>query len=164
MLIKFEQPIGPVGDVNELEYISALHQSDKTEIRRDASIRGTLLLPVAPFLTTTKHITAAEDIRSFLASRYGIVVTDEQVEQTILHGLGGGDVDGDQEVLDLMELVACLQIPVLLKAAQQHRTLPKGMIPAPDKLLEYALKIILHDVRITPSTMEQQCYGSHKLT
>lgn len=52
MLIKFEQPIGPVGDVNELEYISALHQSDKTEIRRDASIRGTLLLPVAPFLTT----------------------------------------------------------------------------------------------------------------
>lgn len=91
-------------------------------------------------------------------------MTDEQVEQTILHGLGGGDVDGDQEVLDLMELVACLQIPVLLKAAQQHRTLPKGMIPAPDKLLEYALKIILHDVRITPSTMEQQCYGSHKLT
>jgi len=44
MLIKFEQPIGAVADVNELEYISALHQSDKTDIRRDGSIRGKLLM------------------------------------------------------------------------------------------------------------------------
>lgn len=40
MLIKFEKPAGPVADVNELEYVSALHQSDKNEIRRDGSIRG----------------------------------------------------------------------------------------------------------------------------
>lgn len=76
------------------------------------------------------------------------MVTDQQVQETILQGLGGGD--GDQEVIDMMELVALLQIPVLVKGAYgaHGKALPKGVVPAPDKLLEFALKIILHDVSV----------------
>ena len=70
------------------------------------------------------------------------------MQETILHGLGGGS--GEQEVIDMMELVALLQIPVLVKGAYAARGkgLPKGVVPAPEKLLEFVLKIILHDVRM----------------
>jgi hypothetical protein len=36
----FEQLVGAAGDVKELEYISALHQTDPTEVRKDGSIKG----------------------------------------------------------------------------------------------------------------------------
>ena len=41
MLAAFEKLVGAAGDVRELEYISALHQTDPTEVRKDASIKGT---------------------------------------------------------------------------------------------------------------------------
>ena len=40
MATTFEQQIGAAGDVRELEYISALHQTTTEEVRRDASIKG----------------------------------------------------------------------------------------------------------------------------
>ena len=40
MSAAFEQLIGAAGDVRELEYISALHQTTTEEVRRDASIKG----------------------------------------------------------------------------------------------------------------------------
>jgi hypothetical protein len=88
----------------------------------------------------------AEDIRLFLSSRYGIRVTDEEVFSTILQGLGGGSEK--DECIDVMELVAILLIPTLIKAADQRGgyRLPSGVVPAPAGLLEYVLKIILHDV------------------
>lgn len=39
-LAPFDQLIGAPGDVMELEYISALHQTDVNEVRKDGSIRG----------------------------------------------------------------------------------------------------------------------------
>jgi hypothetical protein len=36
----FELLVGAPGDVKELEYISSLHQTDVTEVRKDASIKG----------------------------------------------------------------------------------------------------------------------------
>lgn len=37
---RFEQLVGAAGDVAELEYIAALHQTGD-EVRRDASLQGT---------------------------------------------------------------------------------------------------------------------------
>ena len=36
----FERPIGSTGDVLELEYVSALLQTDPFHLRKDGSIRG----------------------------------------------------------------------------------------------------------------------------
>lgn len=43
-------------------------------------------------------------------------MTDKQVRDTILTGFGGGSEE--HEVIDLMELVAMLLIPIFLKAAK----------------------------------------------
>lgn len=40
MPIRFERPVGAHLDLRELEYISALHQTD-AEVRTDASVTGT---------------------------------------------------------------------------------------------------------------------------
>lgn len=87
----------------------------------------------------------AEDIRVFLSSRYGIDVTDQEVKDTILQGLGGGN-----DVLDLMEVMACLLIPTFLKAFYQINgmPLPTHVVPTQDELLPLALKVILHDVSV----------------
>jgi hypothetical protein len=127
----FEQLIGAAGDVKELEYISALHQTDCDQLRRDCSIK-------------------ADDIRLFLSSRYGIVVDNETVDSLILSEFGGSGVTTlkkDEEVLDLMEIVALLIIPTLLKARLQAsgEDLPDGVIKTPPGLISYVLKMILHD-------------------
>lgn len=97
-----------------------------------------------------KNANPAADIRLFLSSRYGIIVTEEEVKESILGGLGGGEhyLEGDGDALDLMEVVACLLIPTLLKAAQQHQyiPLPSNVVPANEKLLETVWSIMLHDV------------------
>ena len=36
----FERPVGASADVAELEYISALHQTDVQELRQDGTIDG----------------------------------------------------------------------------------------------------------------------------
>jgi hypothetical protein len=40
MTLRFDRPVGTAGDVKELEYISALHQTDLKCMRTDGSIRG----------------------------------------------------------------------------------------------------------------------------
>ena len=40
MATPFAIPTGPPGDTAELEFISALHQTDPTCIRKDGSIKG----------------------------------------------------------------------------------------------------------------------------
>ncbi|CAB9504800.1 expressed unknown protein [Seminavis robusta] len=159
MAASFEQLVGAAADVRELEYVSALHQTDLEEVRKDASIR-------------------AEDIRLFLSSRYGIMVDDEKVRKTILNGLGGCDADAEDDdgVLDLMEVVAMLLIPIFLKAADTdtqelteeeflagmvvdtdqlqmsmhsiHKQMKRtdGLVPTPAGMMDYVLKMILHDV------------------
>jgi len=143
----FDQLCGAAGDVRELEYVSALHQTDRDELRRDASIRQ-------------------EDIRLFLSSRFGIVVDDATIQRMILGDLAGTgkgennpsltgegcDEEGEQ-VLDLMELVAVLFIPTFIKASLQlnGKALPQDVTRAPSGMLDYVLKMILHDTTGTSS-------------
>eukprot|EP00977_Amphora_coffeiformis_P021255 scaffold9085_cov215-Amphora_coffeaeformis.AAC.23 len=128
-MVVFECPIGAVADVKELEYVSALHQTAAV-VRRDGSID-------------------AADIKVFLRSRFGIEVTHREVCDTILQGMGGGN--DDEQVLDLMEVVAILLIPVLRKAAassatsqSQTSTIHNNM--PPENLIQSVLEMILFDV------------------
>ena len=43
MTIGFLRPTGAAADVKELEYVSALHQTDLKEMRMDGSITGTTI-------------------------------------------------------------------------------------------------------------------------
>jgi len=104
MAATFEALTGAAGDVKELEYISALHQT-REEVRRDASIRGELLLRqrilgnldrrTSYVFTIIFVVIQAEDVRLFLVSRYGIVVTDGQVRNVIFAGLAGSNEDDE---------------------------------------------------------------------
>jgi len=108
MTIGFDRPIGSAADAAELEYISALMQTKVGHLRLDGSIRS-------------------EDIVLFLSSRYGIRVSSEEVRKTIMTGMGGGG-DRDNACIDLMELVGCLLIPTLIKAAHPcYRTSVGGV-------------------------------------
>jgi hypothetical protein len=40
MTIVFDRNVGAAADVKELEYISALHQTDPSGVRTDGSIKG----------------------------------------------------------------------------------------------------------------------------
>ena len=124
-------------------------------------------------------------------SRYGIRVSEDEVNKTIIQGLGGGSDQDD--VLDLMEMVSMLLIPTILKAARKEYLREKseeghgddeqeelavleesarvdgsrgasvsnkmetgddGLVPTPRGLLDFVLKMILHDVSLTTS-----CWG-----
>lgn len=85
-----------------------------------------------------------EDIVTFLMSRYGIDISGEEVRRHVIRGLGGGDEEQDG-CIDLMELVAILLIPTLLKASSDE--LPQGVIEPRSGMLKYVLSMILHDVR-----------------
>ena len=76
-------------------------------------------------------------------SKYGISVTNEQVREYIFKGLAGGD--GEDEAMDILEIVAILMIPMLVKVSDgilgsrkrastlsddQERLLPPGTIIA----------------------------------
>ncbi|KAG7372979.1 hypothetical protein IV203_033703 [Nitzschia inconspicua] len=133
MTIVFERPVGASADLKELEYISALHQTCSTELRQDASI-------------------AAADIRLFLRSRYGILVEEDELQKTVISGLGGGD--SAEEIIDLMEVVCMLLIPTLIKAARVEtdddshlsNELPEGVIPPEADLIKKVLTMMLEDV------------------
>lgn len=94
--MKFTKPKGSTADLREIEYISALHQTGE-ELRKDGSID-------------------AADIKMFLISRYGIDVTKNEINATIMKGFGGGGIsEADGDTMDLTELVAMLLIPTLVK-------------------------------------------------
>ena len=113
------------------------------------------------------------DIMHFLSSRYGINVTKEEVKSTILRGLGGGE--SDEDCIDLMEMVAILMIPTLLKAKEQLKdyessndTVDDGVIDETEfiqpqrGLLNYVVSMILHDVTgsRTPKKLDRELLRS----
>ena len=59
-------------------------------------------------------------MKAFLVSRYGIEVTEDDVRATIFAGLAGGAVEEDA-CLDLVEVVAILVIPLLVKVRCRFR-------------------------------------------
>jgi hypothetical protein len=89
-----------------------------------------------------------EDIRLFLLSRYGIDVSVESVRKHILSGMGGGAED--TEVIDAMEVMAILMIPIVRKAAEMQKgiDLPPGILVPPKELLDLVLTMILTDVSV----------------
>lgn len=94
------------------------------------------------FLRCSTH--ADEDIVLFLLSRYGIVVTAEDVRKQVIRGLGGGDEEAD-DCIDLCEMVCMLLIPTLLKAVTDNDDLPEGVVHPKPGLVDYVLSMILHD-------------------
>ena len=133
--LKFELPVGPKADVEELLYVSALHQSNPYQNpRQDASIVST-------------------DIARYLISRHGIEVTDEIVQDVILAGFQ------TNTRLDLVELVTLLCIPQFCKIADTERLWGDKVhsdkennnesllhhVTSP-QLIEFVLKMILFDV------------------
>jgi len=131
--------VGPEADLREIEYLSAIHQSEGTSIRPDGTI-------------------SAADVRVYLRSRYGLYISKEEATQ-IVRGLGGtakvadadqndGDADDmdieknssnpnspvpttdgqdskhgagldDNNYLDLVQFLAILFIPTLQRAKRQ---------------------------------------------
>jgi hypothetical protein len=133
-MVAFDRPVGARPGTNEIKYICALHQSGEN-IRSDDSINN-------------------DDIQVYLLSRFDIKVTKE-IQTIIMDGIGGSS--NDDEVLDLMEVIAIILIPLLLKAAYVegsyddvenniHKTLPPGVLPPPSDLLADCANIIIHDV------------------
>jgi len=92
----FEGPVGANADVMELEYITALHQTDDAdhEAFTNASI-------------------GSSDVKYYLLSRYGIVTTEEVIRNLIFRGLAGGD--GEDDCIDIAEIVTILLIPFFSK-------------------------------------------------
>lgn len=70
-MVMFDRPIGAQADLNELEYVSTLHQTSPA-LRANATV-------------------SALDITRYLKSRYGIIAEDETIQELVL-GLGGGPV------------------------------------------------------------------------
>ncbi|CAJ1932922.1 unnamed protein product [Cylindrotheca closterium] len=59
----------------------------------------------------------AKDVRAFLLSRYGIELTKDQVRTVIFRGLAGGE--GEDDAIDILEIVAILMIPMLVKVSDE---------------------------------------------
>ena len=126
LLAPFEQLVGAAGDVKELEYVSALLQTDVEQLRLDASVQGERVLSFemdnASSCLNNSSFLLAEDIRLYLKSRHGVSIPPDEVQDRILEGLGGGSNQNDS--LDLMEIVALLLIPTLLKASYETKNAP----------------------------------------
>jgi hypothetical protein len=99
-------------DVRELEFVSALLQTDAT-LRSNGGIKSC-------------------DLVAYLCSRYGVVVDEEKIKNSIIHEMAGqvhhdkrdddDDKNGncDDAVLDICQLIALLLIPHLLEATQDE--------------------------------------------
>jgi hypothetical protein len=105
-------------------------------------------------------------------SRHGIKVTEQEVSETIMLGLGGSDY-GD-EPIDMVELVAILMIPTLLKSSRENDEagLPEKLVKPPPGLINRVLTMILEDVTgdSTPKKLDEdllrrifEAYGEYDL-
>jgi hypothetical protein len=122
MPIGFERIVGPKRDVHELEFISALLQTDLRTIRLDGSIK-------------------AYDIVQYLKSRYGVDASVETVRRWIVCDLAAStesdehlckqlsnnkqnkeqekdvdDDDGEEIVMDICQFASLMLAPELLEA------------------------------------------------
>lgn len=76
MVYSFDRPVGATGDVTELEYCSALHQTDAIGgIRKDFSIQGTDSLWCVTFVLYS---------RMYLASAAQFFLSSNQSQQMLI--------------------------------------------------------------------------------
>lgn len=78
MPISFKRPVGTKADIAELEYVSALLQTNRVSLRADGSL-------------------IARDVHLYLKSRHGINFSEESVQRFIIGELAGTCLDGDRE-------------------------------------------------------------------
>ena len=97
MRIGFDSPVGALRDTKELEYLSALFQTNQERLRSDGTIK-------------------ACDVVLYLRSRHGIVVDEDVVKDLILKELAGQTTNSESGVLDICQLTAILIIPELIEA------------------------------------------------
>jgi hypothetical protein len=136
MTITFDRPLGSPADLKELEYLSAISQT-APELRQDASIDGksgkwqkfeerAYWSDYAPALLFLNHHRVASDIANLLLSRHGLLVDTEVVEQSILVDLCGEfDVDSPLYKMDLVQVVALLLIPHILKNGDEGKAMER---------------------------------------
>eukprot|EP00980_Cylindrotheca_fusiformis_P023550 scaffold10576_cov84-Cylindrotheca_fusiformis.AAC.4 len=119
-MAEFEQPVGPLADLSELLYVAALQQAS-LNLRKDTTI-------------------TPADISLFLISRYGLKINPEDVQECILN-----DISGDSNTMDLVEMVALLFIPQLLKMKESEQDISK-LVPVGRDPLSFVLDSIKHDM------------------
>eukprot|EP00980_Cylindrotheca_fusiformis_P025888 scaffold14835_cov85-Cylindrotheca_fusiformis.AAC.1 len=119
-MVEFDQPVGPLADLSELLYVAALQQAS-LNLRKDTTI-------------------TPEDISLFLISRYGLKITPEDVQECILN-----DISGNSNTMDLVEMVALLFIPQLLKMKEPEQDISK-LVPVGRDPLSFVLDSIKHDM------------------
>lgn len=125
-MVSFQRPIGAAADLQELEYVSALLQTQQSGsgARRDGSVQDV-------------------DIQLFLKSRFGIDVSLKDIQRLVIHAFGDGDV------IDLSEMTAMLLIPTLIKATataqEEEEETDDIQYPKPG-LIQSVLSMILRDV------------------
>src|SRR5210317_1885514 len=127
------RPCGAVADVKELEYISALMQTGKNHLREDGSIAA---CDIVAFLMSRHGIKVSElEVIQKILCTFGDSVVDEQIEEDDDDGLQRSNDERNEEdalqrtnkerdeslqsgCIDLIQILAMLLIPTLLKAKQ----------------------------------------------
>jgi len=98
---------GAHGDVKELEYIAALHQTCMPHTRRNGTI-------------------ASSDVQALLSSRYGVRLSLEECKE-LVEGLGGVPDDDGNVYLDLVQILSLILLPLLLRSSQQNQEDAKAL-------------------------------------
>lgn len=125
------RPCGAVADVKELEYISALMQTGKNHLREDGSIAA---CDIVAFLMSRHGIKVSElEVIQKILCTFGDSVVDEQIEEDENDELQRSNDERNEEdelqrankerdeslqsgCIDLIQILAMLLIPTLLKA------------------------------------------------
>lgn len=140
MALFFDRPVGAAADLSELEYVSALLQTNEDSLRADGSL-------------------TAKDIHFYLRSRHAIDCPVEDVEKYIVEELAGTPLEAAVEresenaennrfnarkdlKIDLVQLTSLLLIPVLRENATT--SCPAGesaKVPEHSRSIEKSIKV-----------------------
>lgn len=99
MAVPFEHCVGSLADTKELEYLSALLQTELEDVRRDGTVHS-------------------RDIEVYLRSRHGLSCSRNYIEERLIPELGG-NLHGPSEVMDLVQILSILLIPYFRQLQQE---------------------------------------------
>ncbi|KAL3906318.1 MAG: hypothetical protein SGILL_009316, partial [Bacillariaceae sp.] len=91
MAVPFEHCVGSLADTKELEYLSALLQTEFEDVRYDGTLQ-------------------ARDIIVYLRSRHGLDASLKYVEDHLIPELGGC-IHGPSDVIDMVQILSIILIP-----------------------------------------------------
>jgi len=140
MALFFDRPVGAAADLSELEYVSALLQTNEDSLRTDGSL-------------------TAKDLHLYLRSRHAIDCPVEDVEKYLIEELAGTPVETAVEresenaennrfnarkdlKLDLVQLTSLLLIPVLREnATTSYPAGESSKVPGSSRSIEKSIKV-----------------------